>query len=399
MIRGLWTHAAVLYSVKDGTLYSIDSNGQQVSLGALNSTAGVVDFESNHTQLCINDGSYLYVYTPLTGVLTTSANYPGGDRLSFLDQRVNFMYRGTQQFGWTDLANAVSINVLSFASAESTPTALVSQLAFNHELWLFKTDATEIWDPIGGLTVYQKSTAAIDYGCVAAHSAQKTANSVIWLSQDKGGQAMVLSAVGHQAQRISTRSQEEQFEGLSLAGARAFTYTDGGQSLYCLNIPGLTTTLVWDETFKQWHERAEYVNGAYAPWRATCHAFAYGRHYFGTLLGDLYIADRNTWQFGTDPIVRERIAPVISAPDQKRVSYPRFEILCEKGTGATVMLSYSDDNGANWSNWIYTTVGSVGVFKARARFNRLGSGYDRVFRVRMTDNAPFNPVDVNVPLV
>lgn len=398
MIRGLWNHAGVLYMVKDGTLYSIDSAGQALNRGTLNSTAGVVDFESNHSQLCVNDGSYLYVYAPLAGTFVTAANYPGGDRLSFLDQRVNFMYRGTQQFGWTALGDATLINVLDFDSAESSPTALVSQLAFNHELWLFKTDVTEIWDPIGGLDVYQKSTAAIDYGCAAPHSAQKTPNSVIWLSQDKGGQAMIISAVGHQAQRISTRAQEDQLDGLNLAGARAFTYSDGGQSFYCLNVPGLSTTLVWDETFGEWHERAELVSGAYAPWRPTCHAFAYGRHYFGTDAGDLYIADRNVHLYGSDPKCRDRIAPVISAPDMHRVSYPRLEVLCEKGTGATVMLRFSDDNGANWSGWFYTTVGALGVFKARARFNRLGSGYDRVFQVRMTDNAPFNPVAVNIPL-
>jgi hypothetical protein len=210
------------------------------------------------------------------------------------------------------------------------------------------------------------------------------------------GQALVLSLRGHQAHRISDRAIEEKFEGLSLTTARAFVISDGGQSLYCLNVPGLESTLVFDETHSQWHERAEW-DGEYSKWRPTCHAFAYGRHYFGCG-DDLYIADRNTHRFGDSVKRRQRIAPVISKPSMDRLSYSKFEILCETGTGATVMLRYSDDNGATWSDWKYTTVGAIGEYSNKARFTRLGSAFDRVFDVVMTDDAPFNPVAVSIPL-
>jgi hypothetical protein len=81
-----------------------------------------------------------------------------------------------------------------------------------------------------------------------------------------------------------------------------------------------------------------------------------------------------------------------------RLSYSKFEILCETGTGATVMLRYSDDNGATWSDWKYETVGAIGNYSNKAKFTRLGSGFDRVFHVRTTANAPFNPVAVSIPL-
>lgn len=401
MIRGLWNHAGVLYSVENNGLFSIDSAGRKNSLGLLNSGAGNVDFASNLTQLCINDGSYLYVYSPSSGILTTAANYPGGDRISFLDQRVNFQFRGTQQFGWTAAGDATSIGILDFASAETSPDLLVSQLVAERELWLFGIDSTEIWDPTtatdaaGGPIVYTRSSAAIDYGCCAPFSAQQTANAVVWLSQGKGGQAMVLSATGHQARRISNRAIEEKLQGLNLSGSKAFTYSDGGLSFYCLNVPGLDTTLVWEETFSQWHERAEIYTGYYSKWRPTCHAFVYGKHYFGTDDGTLYTADANVYLFGSDPIKRERTAPVISDPSHERIPFDLFELICEQGTGATVMMQYSDDNGRNWSDWQYTTVGDAGQFAHRARFRRLGAAFDRVFRTVMTDNAPFNPVSVN----
>lgn len=398
-IRGLWTHAGTLYAVIDNQLKSISPSGTALVKGNLNSLGGNIDFVSNLTQLVINDGSYLYIYNPTAGTFTSVGavgNYPGGDRISIIDQRVVFQFRGTQKFGYTALGDAGTIDPLAFFSAESSPDLLVANAVFQRELWLLGEDSTEIWDSIGGLTVFSRSSAAIDYGCAAPFSVQKTASSLIWLSRDGRGNAMVLSAQGHQAKRISTRAQEEMFQGITLSNATAYTYSDGGQSFYCLNVPALSTTLVWDEAFQQWHERAEW-NGLYSKWRPTCHAFAYGKHYFGCG-SDIYTSDYTVNTFGTNVKRRQRTAPVISKPGRERTFFPSFEVVCEKGTGAQIELRWSDDNGYTWSNWHYASVGAVGQFVRKARFSRLGSAYDRVFELVMTDNAPFNPVAVNVPI-
>ena len=396
MIRGLWTHSSVLYKVDDDKLYSVDSSGALAEVGTLNSLSGVVDFESNLTQLVVNDGSYLYVYTPATGTFEESTGYTGGDRISFLDQRINVLQRGTQKLYWTPLGTALTISALDFKSAESSPDPIVSQISFNSELLIVGGESTETWDTSGSDAVYTKTSAAIDYGCLATHSLQKSANSAFWLAKDKQGQAIVVQLQGHSARRISDRSQEERFEGIELAGATAFTYSDGGQSFYCLNVPALDTTLVYDETYRQWHERAEW-NGTYSKWRPTCHAAAYGKHYFGAG-DDLYILDRNVHTYGDDVKRRQRIAPVISSPSRDRVFFPSFELVCDKGTGGQAMLRWSDDNGAKWSNWHYRFVGATGQYKHRAKWDRLGSAYDRVFDLVMTDPVAYNPVQVNIPL-
>ncbi len=395
MIRGLYTHADVLYGVSGDKLFSLDSHGNYDELHSLNSSSGFVDFASNLTQLVVNDQSYLYVYTPATGVTAEAANYPGGARIAAIDQRIVFQYRDTQKFGWTALGDATSIDVLDFFSFESSPDKVIAILTPNHEVWGLGTQSGEVWDSIGGLNVFQKTNrAAIDYGCAAAYSAQLSANAITWLSRDERGQAMVLRTQGYQPSRISTRAIEERFEGKNLANSRAFTYSDGGQQFYCLNVPGVESTLVYDETFQQWHERVELVNGEYAQWRPTCHAFAYGKHYFGTQSGDIYTSDKNVHTFGDDVIVRDRIAPVISAPSHKRLSFPMFEIICERATTGFVMMRYSDDNGANWSDWRTESAGGSGDYARRIRFAKNGSGFDRVFQVRMTGDASFNPVSV-----
>jgi hypothetical protein len=60
------------------------------------------------------------------------------------------------------------------------------------------------------------------------------------------------------------------------------------------------------------------------------------------------------------------------------------------------MLRWSDDNGYTWSNWQYATAGFAGEYARRLRWLRTGSGFDRVYQIRMTDDAPFNPVLANV---
>lgn len=394
-MRGIFTHADTLYVVDGAGLYSVDAEGTRTLVGTLSSTAGVVDFASTLTQLCITDSAFLYVYNPSTGEFTTAPDFPGGDRIAFIDQRIVFLRRATQQFGWTALGDARSIDALAFASAEGAPDPLVSLLTDHRELWLFGPNSTEIWNSVGGQTVFERNPSAfIEYGCAAAYSAQKSANSVTWLSRDERGQAMVMRAQGYQPSRISTRAIEERFEGLDLSQARAFTYSDGGQQFYCLNVPGVDTTLTYDETFGQWHERAELVNGNYRQWRPTSHAFAYGRHFFGAADDKIYQADAGVHTFGGSVKCRSRVLPVVSSPSRKRLRFPLVEAVCEKATAGTLMLRWSDDNGATWSSWQYATAGTVGQYAHRVRWHRLGSGFDRVFEIRVTDAVAFNPVQM-----
>lgn len=396
-IRGLVTYADVLYMVRDDSLLSIDSAGAALVVGTLNSTSGSVDFSSTLTQLVVNDGLFLYCFTPTNSGFTTTPGYTGGDRVAFLDQRVFYLNRGTQQFGWTALGAANVITPLSFASAERSPDLLVSIAAVAGDLWLFGATSTEVWQSSGTSSVVQRQGAAgIEYGCAAAQSVANLSNSLMWLARDERGQAMVLKAAGYQPQRVSTRAIEERFDNRDVSGARAYSYSDGGQQFYVLNVPGIDTTLVWDDTFGQWHERAELAGVGYAPWRATSHTFAYGLHFFGTDGGLLYTTDKNVHRYGNDPKCRERISPVVSLSNRKGLTFSQFEVVCERATTGQVMLRFSSDNGATWSDWRTESAGSVGEYARRIRFNRLGSSFDRIFQLRMTDNAPFNPVAINV---
>jgi hypothetical protein len=392
MIRGLFTFNGVLHAVRDDELMRIDSAGTASVLGTIGSAGGPVDMVQMLTQLVIGDGAQLYVWDGSS--ITTISDYVLGDSLAFVDQRVLFPLRGTQKFQWTGLGDATQIDALDFASAEGSPDRLVAIVSNLRELLLLGETSGEVWLSVGGSEAFARSEAEfLQVGCAAARSALLVGDTPMWLGRDADGQAQVYAGRG---QRVSTRAIEERFEGIDVANARAYTYSDGGSRFYCLNVPNVDTTLCFDLTFKEWHERAELVAGAYAPWRPTCHAFAYGKHYFGAADGKIYRLDAGAHDFAGSVKVRDRIAPVISSPDMRKLKYSRFDLLSERGFGGAVMLRFSDDNGATWSAWRTDSAGAVGEYRERVRFNRLGSARDRVFQVRATDAVPFNPVAANV---
>jgi hypothetical protein len=392
MIRGLFTFNGVLHAVRDDELMRIDSAGTASVLGTIGSAGGPVDMVQMLTQLVIGDGAQLYAWDGSS--ITTISDYVLGDSLAFVDQRVLFPLRGTQKFQWTGLGDATQIDPLDFASAEGSPDRLVAIVSNLRELLLLGETSGEVWLSVGGSEAFARSESEfLQVGCAAARSALLVGDTPMWLGRDADGQAQVYAGRG---QRVSTRAIEERFEGIDVANARAYTYSDGGSRFYCLNVPNVDTTLCFDLTFKQWHERAELVAGAYEPWRPTCHAFAYGKHYFGAADGKIYQLDADAHDFAGDVKVRDRIAPVISSPDMRKLRYSRFDLLSERGFGGAVMLRFSDDNGATWSAWRTDSAGAVGEYRERVRFNRLGSARDRVFQVRATDAVPFNPVAANV---
>lgn len=387
-IRNLFTFNSVLHAVRDDDLISIDSAGDDTVLTTIGSAGGPVEMEQNLTQLVISDAAQIYVWDGTT--LTTEDAYAVGQSLCFIDQRIVFPERDTQSFRWTALGDARTIDPLDFASAEGSPDKLIAVVANMRELLALGEQTSEVWHSLGAEPYFERSSSEyLQVGCAAPRSAIVVGDTPIWLGRDKDGQAQVMAGRG---QRISTRAQEEQFEGLDLSSARAFTFNYGAFRLYCLNVPNVETTLVFDLNFKQWVEFAELVDGDFAKWRPTCHAFAYGRHFFGADDGIVYRLNEDEHTYAGDPKCRERICPVISAPSRKRLRFPSAEMVCEKATTGTVQLRYSDDNGNTWSNWRYETAGAVGELATQVNWNRLGSAFDRVYQVRMTDDAPWNPV-------
>jgi hypothetical protein len=186
------------------------------------------------------------------------------------------------------------------------------------------------------------------------------------------------------------------------SGAVAYTYQQDGHSFYCLNVPGLATTWVYDVAAGEWHERAELVDGEYTQHRGTCHAYAFGKHLIGAADGKIYSYDPLANTNNGDVLVRDRISPHMSNPGYEKQYFKILQIDCAVGAGLadgsapSLQMRYSDDGGIAWGNWRAASMGVIGSRTTRAIFRRLGGGRDRVWQIRTTDDVAFSIVGANV---
>jgi hypothetical protein len=396
-LRGLYTFQDVLHVVRGDLFYRVDSNGTATELGTINSNGGPIVWAENLFQLQFTDGSFLYVWDGVT--LATSVDWVPGDVIGVVDQRTVSIQRASQRFGWSALGDALSFAALDFASAESMPDILTSAVISNGDVWLGGKFSTEVWASVGSGAVFEKYRgSSIRYGVAGAYTMLQVGRTPMWLSQTKEGATCVVRGVGQQAEAVSNRAIDEKLRGLDLTYATAFVDTDDRSEYYCLNVPGVDTTLVYDSTYGQWHERADQVLGKYRQWRPRNHAFAYGKHWYGTNAGDLLYADPDVSNNDGDPLVRSRVCPVIGRQDGSYMRFGRAEVVCERGTNSTAMLRFKDDPQGAWSNWKFANTGATGRYTDSIDFERLGvaKGLNgRVYELRFTDDAPFNPVTVD----
>lgn len=395
-LRGLVVARDVLYAVAGSTLYQVSNAWSSTNRGTVAAGSNPVGLSVNETQIAIACGASGYAYDLDTTTLTAiSANWRGSNLVDVLDGFGVFAEPDTAQFYLSGAQDFTSLDALDFATAEGSTGNIVSWLVKHRELLILKQNTGEVWYDAGGadFPLSRNDGANIEIGCAAAYSLQKIGGVAFWLGRDDQGAAAVFSMQAYQPQRISTHALEELLEQITdLSGATAFTYHQDGLTFYVLNVPGLSTTWVYEVTSGQWCERAEFVDGDYQPWRATCHAFVYGLHVIGDAEGNLYALDVTKNTNNGDTLVRDRITPHFAAPTLRRQRVGSLQIECGVGQGITLgaearlMLRYSDDGGKTWGNWRYPTLGEIGQFKARARVSMLGAARDRVWHIRVTDD-------------
>jgi hypothetical protein len=406
-VRGAFaTVDGALYAVAGSTVYKISSAGTPTNLGTITTTTGPVDMSQNLHDLIVVDGVKGYVIDLIEDEMDeiTDEDFLGADRVAVIDGYAIFNRPDTGQFYISGIDAASNLDALDFATAEKSPDDLVAVIEIDGELRLLGSRSFDVWVNTGATDFpFERSGAGLkSFGCAAAHTARRLAGSLIWLGSDEDGQGIVWQADGYTPKRISTHAVEDAISSIAdLSGAVAYTYQDGGHAFWCLNVPGLATTWCYDVSTQTWHERADLEDGEYIQHRATCHAFAYGKHIVGAEDGKLYAFNRSTHTNDGDPLVRDRVSPHNATPDLQTVFFGCFELDATRGDAPSggiplVSMRYSNDGGRTWGPWRIRELGRIGEFERRARWLLNGSARDRVWQVRVTDNAPFSIISADV---
>lgn len=386
-VLGRWFVAA------GNKLYEMTAGGSYTVRGTLFSNAGFVGMSNNKTQVAIVDGPNLYIYTLTTNVLTptNSAGWRGSDDVQEMDGYFIFVDPETDQFYISAIDDGTTLDALDFSSADSSPDDIVTHLVSHRQAWFFGDRSTEIWIDSGAAAFpfvrYQSYT--MDIGCVGKRAAITAADTVFWIGQTDRGTGVVYMATGNQPMRVSTMAVEEALRTSSdLSAATMWTYQIEGHEFIGINAPGLSTTWVYDAALQQWHERGEWAAG----WQSLRSRLvtAVGQdHFAGDADGKVVRLDASINTLSGRVMKRERTWPHLIQQSMEPVSYLGLELAMTSGHGGNVTLEISNDGGITFGPPLSRSLGVIGRWMQRVRWNGLGTAINRVFRISCTDDVPF----------
>lgn len=387
------------FLVAGSILYMRVADGPFVSVGDLRTTSGYVGIAINQSQVAVVDGANLYIFNFLTNMFTrvTSSGWRGSDDVYELDGYFIFVAPGTDQFYISAIDDGTNLNALDFSSADSSPDTIICHKVSHRQLWLFGNgNSTEIWVDSGELAFpfarYQSYT--LDVGCVGKRAAVNAADTLFWIGKTDRGTGIVYMAQGNQPARVSTIAVEQALRSsTNLAGAWMWAYQTEGHEFIGIECPGLSTTWVYDAAMQQWHERAKWVNG----WQPmglnfVTHYAVQGEavHWAGESDDvHLYVVSDDVNKIGTGPLVRERTWPHLVKPSAEPLSYRGVEVQCITGYGGSMTLEISNDGGITFGAPLIRSLGAIGRWMQRVRWLGLGAAFNRVFRIRCSDDVPF----------
>jgi hypothetical protein len=242
----------------------------------------------------------------------------------------------------------------------------------------------------------------LNLGSAAEYSPAKVEDSgVCWLASD----LTVRQLQGLAMARISQYGVESEIERFTkptgIVDAFGMSYTMDGHAFYVLQFPNAGRTFLYDLTSGEWCERDSLGYGA---WRANCIFRAFGIVIVGdSQSGKVGILDPDLFtEWGEPQRVSWQYQGVYG--DNNRVSHHRFEIVLNGGAGLTVgqgsnplaTMFISDDGGNTFTAQPTGELGRIGQYKKRVVWWRLGSSYDRVYRVDVTDPVPLFVIDTQL---
>lgn len=386
--------------VQGSSVYTVASDWTSTLVGTVDDATTPVSMADNGTVAVIVTGANGYVFDLAARTLTQIRDpaFYGADRVAYLDGYFIFNKPGTQEFYISELLG-INFDALDFASAEGAPDLLVSLIADHRELWLFGEASTEVFTNTGNVDFpFERSgNAFLQQGCAAKHSPVRMDNSVFWLGQDENGAAIVWRADGYRPARVSDHNIERAIQGYAtISDAIGYSYQQEGHTFYVLTFPSANATWCLDVATGEWHERA-YLDpdtGELGRHRSNCMMYFGGEHVVGDWEnGNLYALDLDYYSDNGDPMPAIVVSGHIANQDYAWIAHNRVQVDMETGVGLqsgqgsapVAVLDWSDDGGHTWSNEHSASIGAVGQYRARARWNRLGRSRDRVYRLTITD--------------
>jgi len=399
-VRGCYSDDSTSYWVAGNGFYKRTVDNVVTLINTINTSFGTVKFISSGTNILFVDGVNGYNYTIATNTMTviSGGGFPNNPiDIKYLNGYFIVIAENSQQFNVAAKATPGTWNALDFATAEGRPDFNAGIEIYQNELVIFGYRSIEFWTFTGNVDfpLERNANAVLDQGIIAPRSTGRTFNSVLWLGADNTGNGVVWMMEGYTPIRVSTHEIEERIAALPFVDdAFSIVYQQEGHMFYILQFPSSNATFCYDVTSKAWHTRnyRESETGDLLAWRGSCLCYS-SEHLVGdSLSGNVYRLSLDVYTDNGDEIPRIRKTPVIQ-DTQKLMFFNELIVYMETGVGLTtgqgsnpkLKLRWSNDSGHTWSSWREGTIGSIGEYGKRCKFNMLGMGRNRVWELYIAD--------------
>lgn len=414
-VRGMFAQDGRTFAVAGLGFYEVFSDASYALRGNVLQNGNPATISSSGDaggQLFITSGNNGYIFDLNTNVFTGPV-LTGVLQGAYLDGFFLALDADTSTLKVSNLLNGLVWDPTQVAERTQGSDQWRAMVVNYAQIWLFGSQTTEIWENVGTspFPFAPMANGFLKQGTAAPFSAENLGASVLWLSQNAQGNAMVMRSVGLDAERISTHALEFALQGYAtVSDAVSFTYQDQGHQFYVLTLPSANATWVYDASTNQWHQRGFWNAplNRFDAYRPMFHVFGFGAHLVGDRqTGGLYTMSIDTYtDVDGSGIRRLRACPHL-APDQRYITYPQLIVIAQTGVGLPsgqgsdplLMLRYSNDAGQTWSNELTASVGAQGQYGARVLFTRLGQsrGGRRVFELSGSDPVPYRIVGAELP--
>jgi hypothetical protein len=403
-IRGGIVVGDYLYAVVGANVYKISSDGSYTKIkNNMATSTGIVDISNDSQYITITDGANGYVITIATNTMAaiSDADFPTPSGSTYQDGYVIITAKDTNYFYISDLNDPTSWVATEREDADYNWDYATRPISVKRVLYIFGSKSIEAYYNSGDadFPFLRIDTGIIDYGTPARDSISAAGESVFFFANDM----TIKQLVGFSTQIISTPTLNERFSGYStVSDARGFAFEYFGNLFYSISFPTEDESWVYNSATGQWHQWA--YGEDLVRTRANCYFFFNNRHYVGDRdNGKVYQLDKDNFTDDDATIKRIRRTPVINSAREFMV-FGSLELWVKNGVGLSAdhstlgvgtdpqgMLRWSNDMGRTWSPERWRSLGKIGEYNQRVRWDMLGSGFQREFEFSVTD-----PVDVRI---
>jgi hypothetical protein len=402
MFRGGVVVGSVLYAAFGERVYTVDSSGgfSAALTGTLPGTDKVF-FARN------NNATPQVVMVCDAGAFEVSAGaviaYSDGDVgspacVTFHDGYFMFGYGSGRVLA--SGINTVSINSLDFTTAETNPDGIVHIWSYRGQLYAGGTSTIEVYGaPVNAVAFpltrvgYNITPGVIAPFCVAGFEAE-FGNSPIYCASDN----TVRQLNGYTPEKISPPELDALIAAVDdKSDLEAICYISKGHAFWQLS--STDWTWVYNCNTQTWHERK---SDGLVRSRMRVSVPAFNEWLVGDTETNALLQVDGSYLFEIENEILARIesAPVKDFPNRVRVNRADFDFTVGVGdvtgtdpiqTDPTILISWSDDGGKNWTNPWYRKLGAQG--ETQQRITVLNTGMSgpmgRRWRVDVSDPVHF----------